>query len=381
MTRREADAESREADAESRETDAEIDVGSSLEDPFEKDVGDLSRPSDNRLLRWLILEGDRLHVTAVIQVVIFLSLLVVGSVWQLELLDLATEQRAVQTLFNTLLGGVILLVSIVVSINSIVLTQEVTSLGAQHEEIQSSREYRRNLEEYSKSGVPPVDPGAFLEYVLVAVHDEAEALREAVADHPETHTEVERFLSDVDDQIEQVYYTLATAGGKVSNVLLAGINYEYSRQITAARRLLYAHGADLSEDERERVENVIDALAYFGTTREYLKTLYLKHELATFSVHLLYVALPVIVFTSYVLLAVDAHLFPPLLIPGFPRLLVAIGVAYAVVLTPFTLLTAYVIRVASVSRRSLATGPFLLEGGEEWQEESADKPGKDSVEE
>lgn len=367
----------------SREADAEADLGGSREQPFEKDVEELTRPSDNLLLRWLILEGDRLHVTAVIQIVILLSLLVVGSIWEFELLDLATEQQAIQDLFNTLLGGVILLVSVVVSINSIVLTQEVTSLGSQHEEIQSSREYRRDLEAYSESGVPPVTPGAFLEYVLVTVHDEAEQLRAAVADtrNSDVRAEVEEFLADVDEQIEQVHYTLATANGKVSNVLLAGINYEYSRQITAARRLLRAHGEDLSEEECERVEDVVDALAYFGTTREYLKTLYLKNELATFSVHLLYVALPVIVFTSYVLLAVSAGVFPPRLVPGIPRLLVVIGVAYAIVLTPFTLLTAYVIRVASVSRRSLATGPFLLEGDEEWEAESVGEPGRETAEE
>lgn len=340
--------------------------------PFEKDVDDLTRPSDNPVLRWLILEGDRLYVTALIQGIILVSLLVLGTVWQFELLDLVTEQRAVQTLFNTLLGGVILLVSVVVSINSIVLTQEVTSLGEQHEEIQSSRTYREHLEDYAEAGVPPVDPGAFLEYALLTVHHESERLRAVTADNPdgEVRAATDQFLVDVDEQIEQVYYTIATADGKVSNVLLAGINYEYSRQITAARRLLETHGEDLSADERDAIDDIVDSLAYLGTAREYLKTLFFKNELATFSVHLLYVALPVILFTSYVLLAVEAGVFPPRLVPGFPRLLFVISLAYAVVLTPFTLLTAYVIRVASVSRRSLATGPFLLKGGEEWEETS-----------
>lgn len=340
--------------------------------PFEKDLEDLTRPSDDPVLRWLILEGDRLRVTALIQGVVLVSLLTLGTVWQFELLTLVTEQRAVQALFNTLLGGVILLVSIVVSINSVVLTQEVTSLGDQHEEIQSSRAYRKELEEYAEGGVPPVDPGAFLKYALLTVHQEAEGLRTATAPNPDdaVREATREFLADVDQQIEQVYYTIRTADGKVSNVLLAGINYEYSRQITAARRLLEAHGEALSEEERDRVHDVVDSLAYFGTAREYLKTLYFKNELATFSVHLLYVALPVIVVTSYVLLAVSAGVFPPQLLPGVPRLLVVLALAYVVVLTPFTLLTAYVIRVASVSRRSLATGPFLLKGGEEWEESS-----------
>lgn len=352
------------------ESDASAASGDSRESPFEKDVEDLTRPSGNRWRSWLILEGDRLHVTVLVQVVVFLSLLAVGSTWRFELLDLVTEQRAIQALFNTLLGGVILLVSVVVSINSVVLSQEVTSLGDQQEQIESSRAYRRDLQEYSNAGVPPVDPGAFLEYVLVTVREEAERLRAATADNPDpdVRTATERFLADVDEQIEQVYYTIETADGKVSNVLLAGLNYEYARQIARARRLLQDHDDALSEDEQERVHDVVDSLAYLGTTREYLKSLYFENELATFSVHLLYVALPVIVFTSYVLLAVDAGLFPPQLLPGIPRLLILIALAYAAVLTPFTLLTAYVIRIASVSRRSLATGPFLLEAGEEWQE-------------
>lgn len=344
--------------------------------PHEKEVSELTRPSESWILRWFVLEGDRLHVTAAIQFGILLSLLVLGTVWQIELLELITERQAVQQLFITMLSGVILLVSIVVSINSVVLTQEVTSLGTQHEEIEASREFRRGLEEYSESGVPPVGPGAFLEYVLLMVHQAAGKLGEAAADNPneDARAEIATLLDDIDEQIEQVHYTIQTAEGSVSNVLLAGINYEYSRQIHRIRQFRRQYDDTLSEDEQECLDHVIEALSYLGSAREYLKTLFLKNELATFSVHLLYVALPVIIFTSYVLLAIDAGIFTPQLVPGIPRLMLAISVAYTVALIPFTLLTVYVIRVASVSRRSLATGPFLLRSGEEWEQEAADVP-------
>lgn len=337
--------------------------------PREVDPEQLQRPSGAGFVRWVVLEGDRLFVTGAMQTGVLVTLLALGSVWQFEMLDLMTQTRAVQDLLNTLLGGIVLLVSIVVSINSVVLSQEVSTLGTKHEQISESTEFRRELEEFSERGVAPVDPSQFLDYVLVTVYQSAEGIRTAGGTDSPAAAEIEDLVSDVDDKVEQVYYTMRTADGRVQKVLLSGLNYEYSRQINTARRILETYDEELTAAERESLEDLIEAMRYFGAGREYLKSLFIKDELAKLSTHLLYAALPTIVFTSYVLLAVDAGIFPPQLIPGIPRLMSAVSLAYVVALTPYTLLTAYVIRIASVARRSLATGPFHLDEDPEWDED------------
>lgn len=73
--------------------------------------GDSTSVADSRVARAVLLEADRLVVTAALSAAVFLFLLVAGVVWPFEMRDLLTETRAVQTLFNTLLSGTILLVS------------------------------------------------------------------------------------------------------------------------------------------------------------------------------------------------------------------------------------------------------------------------------
>lgn len=65
-------------------------------------------------------------------------------------------------------------------------------------------------------------------------------------------------------------------------------------------------------------------------------------------------------FTSYVLLAIDANLLPTLTVLGVSRHLLYVSLAYTVALAPFVLLTSYVLRIAAVSKRSVAAGAFAL---------------------
>ena len=55
--------------------------------------------------------------------------MILGTIWTFEMSRILTETPAVQTILTSLLSGNILLVSIVVSINSIVLSHDITSVG------------------------------------------------------------------------------------------------------------------------------------------------------------------------------------------------------------------------------------------------------------
>lgn len=337
-------------------------------------VGELSsaltHAGENRVKQWFLLTGSRMAVTGALLALVFVSLLGLAVLRPFELRDLLTETNAAKTLFSSLLSGAILLVSIVVSINSIVLSQEITDIENQQQRITASIEYRRHIEEFIEADVTPARPAEFLTTVLYAISRQMQSLlqaaesssSEAFQDH------VDQFADEVGQEIQQARRTLENAKLGTFTVLLAGLNYNYSGQLHAARSLKREHGPELDDDERETLDGLIDALKHVGTGREYFKSLYYKRELARLSSWLLYVSLPVIVFISYVILALDARLFPDISVFGISPLLVSVTFAYSIALAPYVVLTSYVVRATTITLRTLAAGPFILQSGSELED-------------
>jgi hypothetical protein len=78
---------------------------------------------------------------------------------------------------------------------------------------------------------------------------------------------------------------------------------------------------------------------------------------------LLYVSLPVIVVISYLMLALNVDLFPDFAIGPLSGPAIIILAAYTVSLAPYIVLTAHVLRVAAITLRTLAAGPFTIDSG------------------
>jgi hypothetical protein len=128
------------------------------------------------LKQWVLLEGNRYAVTAVLLAITFFVILVFGSVWTVEMQRLLTETEAVQTLLNTILSGIILLVSIVVSINSIVLSHDIASLQRQEDRVSGIVEFREEVGRLAGTGERPTDPGSFLKLMADIIQDQTAAL-------------------------------------------------------------------------------------------------------------------------------------------------------------------------------------------------------------
>jgi hypothetical protein len=132
--------------------------------------------------RWLLLKGNRYGVIVALLLFVFVTNLAVGTVWTFEMKQLLTETAAVQTLLNTFLSGIILLVSIVVSISAIVLSYDITSLDAQESRIEEAMEFRRDVDQLTDGSESPTDPNAFLETMTAVIEDRAERLAAATRD-------------------------------------------------------------------------------------------------------------------------------------------------------------------------------------------------------
>jgi len=209
----------------------------------------LSRPGENRIQRWFLIEGRRPVVTVALLGVVFAILLAGSLLRPDQLRTLLTETNTVKTLFNTLLSGVILLVSIVVSINSVVLSQEIGDIEAQEERTSASLEFRRRIEESIESDVTPARPAEFVRVVLYTILHKTNELQEVAADtaDDEFQQHVEDLGKKISDDVNRARGILGDAQYGTFRVLLAGLNYDYAGQLHTVRYLKRTYGDDLTD--------------------------------------------------------------------------------------------------------------------------------------
>jgi hypothetical protein len=76
---------------------------------------------------------------------------------------------------------------------------------------------------------------------------------------------------------------------------------------------------------------------------------------------MLYAALPALVVASAMVVYYDARALPGATL-GISNDVLATSAAVTVASTPFVLLLSYILRIATVAKRTLAIGPFVLRG-------------------
>lgn len=319
----------------------------------------------NPLLWWLLITGNRWTVSVIALLSVGFGLVGIGVIWMDEVVTLFTETRAVQTILNTLLSGIILLVSIVVSVNSIVLSQEITALGDQEEAVEETFSFRNSVQEHTEAEVSPARPARFLKSILEAICINVQELRDSVPDDTAAlYDHVNTLRDDIVSQAKSAQNQLETGELGLSEVLFVGIEYDYSQQVYAVRRLRIEYRDVLTDTQRETIDELLTLLRYFTIGREYFKTLYYKRELANLSRNLIANSFLAIVFLSYALLAISAGVIPEFDILGIPSIIIIFSFTYILGLSPYTLFSAYVLRSATISIKTLAAGPFILEAEE-----------------
>jgi hypothetical protein len=313
------------------------------------------------VVHWILLGGNRTAVTVVLLSVTFTSILLLGTLWPFEMRNLLTETQAVQTILNTFMSGIILLVSIVVSINSIVLSYQITSLSVQRKRIEEGLEFRRQLAKLTATESGPTDPASFLRTMTTVIQDRAgqvaaeigpvdAATAEMITDHLETVTATTEHLDRSIEDVSEAQF----------GQLWLGLETDYSGEMDRSRSIATTHANHISEGSKERLEDLIDAFELFAMGTEYFKTLYYSHEMSTLSRRLLVVSLPAILITASTILAINAGLFPDVWVFGLPPLVTFVATAFTIALSPYVVLTAHMLRLATVSLRTTSVGPLSL---------------------
>jgi hypothetical protein len=331
------------------------------------------RAAESRTKLWLLVEADRRLVVAGLCLLVFATLLAVGRF----LPDAAATLRSgdsVDTLFQGFLTATITGVTLVLTLNQLVLSQELGAVGDQRERMRGAVEFRADVADLLGTPVSPARPAQFLRALVQRAGQRARDLREAV---PAGHAADDR----VDDLTESLLGNADRVGSELDDarfgefdVLSAALDFNYSWKLFAARRIRAEHDS-LDDDARAALDALIDTLELFGPAREHFKTLYFQWELIDLSRGILVSSLPALLVAAGMIAFFDPAGVTARSVGAVP----AVAFASTVSVLPFLVLLAAIVRIATVTKRTLSIGPFILRETEEvepveWADDEESSP-------
>ncbi|MFC4987596.1 hypothetical protein [Saliphagus infecundisoli] len=318
------------------------------------------RGGETKLKVWLTLDGHRLVVAGLLALLIFGVFVFGGTFFYQYYLTDAQTADTVETVFSTMISAIITGVTLVLTISQIVISQENGPLGDQRDRMNGTMEFR----EYTKeiTGTPtPADPSAFLRALILESKEYAERLRESVHDN-----ESEDLRGEVDEFTNSLVGNAEAAADKLEGrkfgsytVVSAALDYNYGWKIFQVERITDDHSDALTEETRVILDDLKTALSMFGPAREHIKTLYFEWELISLSQNILYLSVPALIVAGFMTTYIGGSSLPGVTL-GVPNLIWITAAAFAVTSLPFLLLISYIARIATIAKRTLAIGPFIL---------------------
>ncbi|WP_144796607.1 hypothetical protein [Halorubrum depositum] len=333
------------------------------------------RAGESRVKLWLLLRADRLVVAGVLTALVFVASVAVAAGVSPSLAEKVGAKDPIETLFSAMITAIVTGATLVVTIGQLVLTQENGPLGDQRERMDGTLAVRDSVADLTGSPAP-TDPAAFLDALLGAASERADALRESVrdrgadgsgeADRPDESAlgeDVDELASTVVGETEAVRERLDGARFGSFDVVFAALDFAYGREIGRVERLDDDHGEALTADEHDLLGELKESLSLFGPAREHVKTLYFQWALIDLSRLILYAAVPALVVAGAMVAVVDTGTFTGSTL-GVDHLTLVVAGAFAVTLLPFSLFVSYVLRVLTLAKRTLAIGPLVLRDSE-----------------
>ena len=318
------------------------------------------RSGETRLKVWFFLEGHRLVVAGLFALLIFGVFVLGGTYFYQFLLTDAQTADTIETLFSTMISAIITGVTLVLTISQIVISQENGPLGDQRERMSNTMDFRDYTEELT--GAPtPADPSAFLRALVLEAKDRAHTLSESVTGNSsETLTdEVDEFTNSLTENADTVSGKLDDQSFGTFTVLSAALDFNYAWKIFQIERIADQHQDELSEESFEALDDLKTLLSMFGPAREHIKTLYFEWELISLSQNILYISVPALIVAGFMTTFLGGSSLTGVVL-GISVLIWVTSAAFALTTLPFLLMISYIARVATVAKRTLAIGPFIL---------------------
>jgi len=309
---------------------------------------------------YLLLRMNRWALTAAILAIVYVALVLGSRVGLTPMRQISEVQGGLGFFFTAFIGAIITGTSIVVTINQLVLSQELGAVGDQRDRMNAAMDFQRDVEDAVGIGVSEPEPATFLKELLAGVVSHAENMRAAGtgADRG-LEAEIESYTDTLIDRASSVREMLEEAEFGTFEVIWAALHFEYSPEIHDIRTLRADHWDEFTDELDEATENVLDLLTLFGPAREHFKTLYFQWELINLSRALLYVSIPALTVMAVFIMYVDAGTFVGTTL-GVSHLVWVVSAGVVVGISPFVIFITFIVRIATVAKRTLAMGPFIL---------------------
>lgn len=307
----------------------------------------------NRFVEWVLVDGNRLSLALAGSVLVFALLLVLYDLGVIAF----TNDDSVTRMASGMIAGSFSLVTLVVSVNQLILSQEFSPASQFRDRLGGLLEFERDVEDAASVPASPTAPARLLELLAAAIRDGADDLARAVSDHDDEafRTRATRYAEGVADSTERIDETLDRAEVKTFDALSAAVRYDDAWQLHAARHLRN-DAAGLSEEADRAFDDLTEALRLFSTAQAHLKTIYLQRELTRFSQLTIYSGIPAVAAAVLIALLygdIGAATVSASYLPYVTSLLAT------VVFVPLLLLASYILRTATLTRRTATVGVML----------------------
>lgn len=305
------------------------------------------RARESRFRTWFLLDGPRMVVAGVTAFGLFLFFLGVSVSRFSHLADL----QPLYYVLGGLIGGNLTIITVVVSINQLLLSQEMSTPSELRSEIDGMIDYRREIED-SAGEVPPVAPLGFLRLITETTRQRTQQLGNCSCSET---SDAARVTTRITDKIDRVDRVLQESDTGTFQILSATLNTNFAREIRTLRQIQIRRGSRLSEEVDAAIEELVRLLQNFDVARQYLKSIYLKQELASLSRLLFYSGLPsvgIVAATFFLFTTPGRAAVSPIVL----RLLIPAVVTTG--LFPLCVLFSFILRTATVARRTAAVVPF-----------------------
>lgn len=318
------------------------------------------RAEQNRLKLWLLLEADRWVVTGVLLMIVFIALVGMGYYYPTTETAIRSSD-SIDTLFQGLLTATITGVTLVLMLNQLVLSQELGAVDDQRERMEGAMQFRQDVSDTISAPVSPAQPAQFLRALVQVAGARARTLRDTIEDtvNEDIGTEIEEYTTSLIENADRVSNGLDDARFGNFDVLSSALNFNYSWKIFTGRRIYEQYDEALDEDGREALAGLIEVLELFGPAREHFKTLYFQWDLINLSRRILVAAIPALL-VSVIMIVFFNHSTYNVVIFDIETLVAVIAIATTIAVSPFLILLAYVMRIATVTKHTLSIGPFIL---------------------
>lgn len=309
--------------------------------------------SENAVVRWILLDGNRFAVTIGILAgcaLVFSALTVTDVIG-------FTNEDSINRLANGMVAGTFSVVTIVITINQLILSRQFAAASQLRSRLDGVMELREDIEEKADIPASPAEPTALLETVMGTVEDHAERLGETVEDgDDERSREISEYASTVAEAAGGARDNLSNADFGTFHAVSLTIDYDDSEQIYAGRYLRKEHQGETSDETDEALAELLESLQLFNITRSHFKTTYMERELSRLSRLITYLGIPAVI-SALTIGMLYGDVSGLTISPEFAPTVIILLIL--VVLSPLALLSAFVLRSATVTRRTASIGPMV----------------------